>query len=217
MHGSVILSIIYYWCMAMALQAKGVIMAYQDDIYLQRLNYTVSIYRFITDHTRKNILWWSKATGCFPKMAPIGALFNMAQEEVSIGASFKFSVPFVANDIKYCDPDILSDFNLLVGKYNKEIINSDQFLEVPGYGAEIDDKSRDGTLQSRWNFVGVPYIAGLRDGTFRLTWRAPKKEIEDNLGKDLDKVLKAMETKYFTQKPLPSLESYKYLDRTRPK
>lgn len=66
-HGSIILSCIFYWCLLMALQAKGIIQAYPDDIYEQRLNYTVSIYRFITDNTRKYILWWSKATGCFPK------------------------------------------------------------------------------------------------------------------------------------------------------
>ena len=43
--GSIILSCMFYWCLMMALQAKGIVMAYPDDIYEQRLNYTVSIYK----------------------------------------------------------------------------------------------------------------------------------------------------------------------------
>lgn len=111
--GSIVLAIFHYWCLYIALQAKGVLMAYPDDIYQQRLNYTVSIYRFVTDVSRRHILWWAKATGCFPKSAPVGALFNLNRDEVTLSSAMNFSIPFTVNDVKYQDPGILSDFNLL--------------------------------------------------------------------------------------------------------
>ena len=161
--GSVILAIMYYWCLYMAQQAKGVIMAYQDDIWLQRLNYTVSIYRFVTDPSKSRILWWAKATGCFPKSAPVGSIFNFDQGEVSISSATQFSIPFVANDIKYNDPYSLLDFNKLVRNYNP--------------GVNCDDLSRKATEARTYqttrrpqnNFYGIPYI-DLTSGNMFLNW-----------------------------------------------
>lgn len=156
-NGSVILSILYFWCLMMALQAKGVVMAHEDDIYEQRLNYTVSIYRFITDMARKNILWWCKATGCYPKMAPVGALFNVNQSEVTISSAMNFSIPFVANDIKVNDPGALLDFNRLMDRYTGEQIRStDVFTPVE--------------MNASDNFNALPYIVSTSTGLM-LEWR----------------------------------------------
>ena len=156
--GSIILSCIYYWCLYIALQAKGVVLAYPDDIYEQRLNYTVSIYRFITDQTRQNVLWWSKATGCFPKSVPIGALFNVQQGEINISSAGNFSIPFTANDVKVNDPGIIADFNRLMNRYA---------------GAEF------GTVGDTWkevnytnaadNFNALPSIATTNNG-IKIKW-----------------------------------------------
>ena len=187
--GSVILSCFFYWCLYMALQAKNVVMAYPDDIYEQRLNYTVSIYRFITDNTRRNILWWSKATGCFPKSAPVGSIFNINQGEVTISAAKNFSIPFTANCIEYNDPGIIYDFRELMKRYNPNIESWPTLSEDMTGATHIDEErhSAKSSDQSGYvdsyrarpdvykNFVGLPYIIGAEEdgaiGGIRLVWK----------------------------------------------
>ena len=161
--GSVILAILYYWCLYMALQARGVVMAYQDDIWLQRLNYTVSIYRFILDTSRSRILWWAKATGCFPKSAPVGSIFNFDQGEVTVTSGTNFSIPFVANDIKYNDPYILLDFNKLVQNYNPSVD-----LAKLSKAASENRNYTTSRIASN-NFFGIPYI-DISSGRMYLNW-----------------------------------------------
>lgn len=170
--GSVILSIFFYWCLYMALQSKNVVMAYPDDIYEQRLNYTVSIYRFITDHTRRNILWWCKATGCFPKSAPVGSIFNVNQGEVVLSAAQNFSIPFTANCVEYNDPGIIFDFRRLLRRYNPDfdkwaLVDEDTPADTEaGLYATRPDPGK--------NFVGLPDIITSDSGAggLRLVWRS---------------------------------------------
>ena len=165
--GSIILSCIFYWCLMMALQAKGVAMAYPDDIYLQRLNYTVSIYRFITDSTRKNILWWSKATGCFPKMAPIGKLFDVSNGEVSISSARAFSVQFAANVIEYNNPGILYDFRRLMRNY----VPTTEF-DDPSKWPIVPDNPTTGAPLPNWNYMGLPDVISANDAAgIQLVWK----------------------------------------------
>lgn len=181
--GSIILAIFHYWCTMMALQAKGVVMAYPDDIYEQRLNYTVSIYRFVTDITRKKILWWSKATGCFPKSVPVGSIFNVNQDEVTISSAMNFSIPFAVNDVKYNDPGILTDFNKLVKRYCPDIQKWDN----------LDTTTMVGSLSN--NFAGIPWIINSESGELELTW----KTISDYYS---EKVYSREDFKYGTPKEL---------------
>ena len=157
----------------MALQAKGVIQAYPDDIYEQRLNYTVSIYRFVTDATRKNILWWSKATGCFPKSAPIGQLFNVNQGEVTISSAKQFSIPFTANVIEYNNPSILFDFRKLMRNYvGDEFDNVSKWPIVP-------DNPSTGAMLSNWNYIGLPDIVEGK-AALELVWKTNADKYRDN-------------------------------------
>ena len=160
--GSIILSCFYYWCVYMALQAKGVVRAYDDDIYEQRLNYTVSIYRFVMDPSRTQILWWAKATGCFPKSAPVGAIFNVSQGENMISSAQKFSIPFAANDVKVNDPGALFDFNVLMRRYCPTIADEGEYHDL------------DGVFNTE-NFIGLPYIKSGNNG-LELVWRVPHDE-----------------------------------------
>ena len=171
--GSIILSCIFYWCLMMALQAKGVIQAYPDDIYEQRLNYTVSIYRFITDATRRNILWWSKATGCFPKSAPIGQLFNVNQGEVTISSAKQFSIPFTANVIEYNNPSILFDFRQLMRNYV-----GDDFDNVNIWPLIPNEPITQRTLPN-WNYIGLPDIID-NSSMLELVWKTNKDKYSDN-------------------------------------
>lgn len=173
--GGIVIAILYYWILYIAYQAKGVMMAYPDDIYEQRLNYTVSIYRFITDPTRRYVLWWSKATGCIPKSVPVGALFNVNQGEVSISSAANYSVPFIANHIEYNHPGILMDFNTLIHRYNQNMDptelskESSPMVEIPIYA--------NGQLSAdirRLNFMGLPYLVPSRKG-IELKWYTSQK------------------------------------------
>lgn len=167
-NGSIILSCIYFWLIYIALQCKGTVVAYPDDIYEQRLNYTVSIYRFITDPSRRYILWWAKATGCFPKSAPVGALFNINQGEVTISSAGNFSIPFAVNNVEVNDPGILLDFNRLMRTYCPSIedwpsIDQDAVRPDPGL-----------------NYIGLPYVAASNPDDFPgmiLDWRTDSEYI----------------------------------------
>ncbi len=172
--GSIILSCFYYWCMYIALQAKGEVMAYPDDIYERRLNYTVSIYRFITDLTGSQVLWWAKATGCFPRSAPVGALFNISQGEVDIASARNFTIPFTVNDVKVNDAGTLFDFNQLVERYQPYINKSDMFVAI-GNGAEH-------------NFAALPYLVTEPNEGIKMQWRTNVRYLDDSFvikGKDI--------------------------------
>lgn len=148
--GSVILTIFYYWCLYIALQAQGVLMAYPDDIYEQRLNYTVSIYRFVTDPTRKYIRWWAKATGCYPKSVPVGALFNANEHDAILSSAMNFSIPFTYGKIEVNEPGILMDFNTLMERYTHDEIKE------PNKFTDFDRTPLSGN--PGYNFIGLPYI-----------------------------------------------------------
>ena len=168
--GSTILTLFYYWVMYIALQSKGVVVAYPDDIYEQRLNYTVSIYRFVTDTTRKNILWWSKATGCYPISVPVGSIFNMSQDEVTLSAATNFSIPFKANIIEYNDPGILLDFRLLMKRYCPNIEN---YVDLDYYHTEYGPMPKENFAAQDLNYIGLPYIESDKGLGLRLSWKAP--------------------------------------------
>lgn len=164
---SPIASMFQYWLEYMACVTKGSMLAYIDDIEAQRLNYTVSIYKFNLDPTRKYITRYSKATGCFPKSLPIGSMFNENEEDLYVGSAGKFSVPFVANDIKYNDYGILMDFNRLVKRYCPEI---------DAYG--------NYTANSINNFYGIPYVESDKNGIL-LSFKGP---VEDDIENDSKEV-----------------------------
>lgn len=189
-HGCIILSCIYYWIMTIALQARGVMMAYQDDIYENRLNYTVSIYRFVTDQTRRNILWWAKATGCFPKSAPVGALFNVSQDEVTIAAAQNFSVPFTANKVEVNNPAIFMDFNALMDRYWWDVGHTWQDIDVTDPKDSTSAYSlRSSTVSADNNLIGMPYIVSDPGMGVRISWRAPADVIAKmNLESDYDEL-----------------------------
>ena len=177
--GSIIISIIFYWVLAMALQAKGVMVAYPDDIYEQRLNYTVSIYRFVMDTSKKHILWWAKATGCYPKSVPVGSLFNISQGEGILTSAQNFSIPFVANDVKVNDPNILLDFNTLVSRYCPSLFpTNDSYQKMSDTNKPFDLNIN----HPMYNFIGLPVIVNGTSG-LELAWRTNRqylKEVEQD-------------------------------------
>jgi len=112
-----VLAILYYWIEYIRCVTRGSLMAYADDIDAQRLNYTVSIYRFLLDPTHRYITKYAKYTGCYPTGLPIGSAFNFSPGDVEVSASKNLSITFNCNKVEYMDYAILMDFNTLVRRY----------------------------------------------------------------------------------------------------
>ena len=142
--GSPILAIVDYWCQYMANLTDGSMQQYADAIDFNRMDYTVSIYRFLMDRTNRYIARWSKCTGCFPVSPPSGVVFNLNEGEFLVNAASEINVPFKANRIEYDDPVILKEFNMLVRRYAKDDI--------------INGGLKAFSQVAQNNFSGIPYI-----------------------------------------------------------
>jgi hypothetical protein len=161
--GGYIMAYFYYWLIAMTLQMDGNIVAYPDDRDANRLNYTCSIYRFVMDPSMTTITKWAKATGCYPVNVPLGDVFNFGQDDSFVHTSQQFTIPFVANHVRYMDPRQLWQFNTLVSRYCKDITSKDRVKTkvIPEH-----------------NFTGVPWI-DTRTGNNNLMYLARKEELVD--------------------------------------
>ena len=196
--GTYTLALIYLWVRYIALVTRGVLTVYWEDIFNQRLCYTCSIYRFITDPTNRQIQMASKCTGCFPKAVPLGAFFDMNKREKHVAAAQGFSVPFQANTVEYLDWVILKEFNII----------SDRFYSS-GSGITIQDSINNKTLvpvplTSEYNYVGIPYI-DLTTGSNTLTYYTTPDVLESIQAqlsfKDINAALNRMEQKIQNTKP----------------
>ena len=164
--GSPILAIFDYWCQYMANLTDGSMMQYADAIDANRMDYTVSIYRFLMDRTNRYIARWAKCTGCFPVSPPSGVAFNLNEGEFMVNACSEINVPFKANRIEYDDPIILKEFNMLVRRYAGQDI----------YKNEPQAFSQGPTN----NFCGIPYIRPSPiTGMYELLWMVRGKEGEE--------------------------------------
>ena len=164
--GSPILALIDFWTQYMAGLTDGSIQQYADAIDLNRMDYTVSIYRFLMDRTQRNIVRWAKCTGCYPVSPPSGVCFNLNESEFMVEAASSINVPFKANRIEYDDPVILKEFNMLVRRYCGEDtgltagLNSADSKFVAGFSHNVASN----------NFAGIPYIRMSPTGGYELIW-----------------------------------------------
>ena len=169
--GSYILALLYSWVRYVALATLDRIMVYRKYIWERVLCYTSSIYRFVLDPSRRQIIGGCKCTGCFPKTVPLGAYFDVNEKEHYVHAAERVSCIWQANNVEYFDYMILKDFNSVVDTWfieNGSVpfqkkIDSGEYVEVP--------------LTASFNFVGIPYI-DLDSGFQQLRFYAPKDKIE---------------------------------------
>lgn len=190
---SPIMAILFYWIEYIRCVTRGTMMAYADDIDAQRLNYTVSFYRFIMDPTMRYITKYAKYTGCYPVGLPLGSVFNFGEGDVDVAASKKWSITFQCNKVEYMDYAILMDFNTLVKRYCPVINNGmkvaesaatydrNQFVQYEDVNVvryDDDGRLREGIrlkcpnlpIHPLSNYRGIPYIVSDRNG-FRLEFR----------------------------------------------
>ena len=191
---SPVMAILFYWIEYIRCVTRGSLLAYADDIDAQRLNYTVSIYRFIMDPTKRYITKYAKYTGCYPIGLPLGSVFNFGDGDVDVAASRNWSITFQCNKVEYMDYAILMDFNTLVSRYcptiNKAITKTqadnsvyerNQFVQSKdvehiSYNdkGEVSQgyqlKNPNLPIHPLTNFRGLPYIVSDKNG-FRLEFR----------------------------------------------
>lgn len=147
--GGPVAALFDYWCQYMGNLQDGTMVQYGDDIDANRIAYTVSIYRFLTDRSRRHISKWAKCTGCFPVTAPCGVPFNKNQGESLIEAAKEFSITFKCNRIEYNKPVIISEFNTITRRY----AGWDSAAGPKGVGSHPAFAPR-----AQNNFSGLPYI-----------------------------------------------------------
>lgn len=173
-HGP-IMALFFYWLEYMRCVTRGIMLAYGDDIDDQRLNYTVSIYRFLLDPSKKYITKWAKFTGCYPTSLTIGGMFNVNQGESFVTAATNFAVPFMCNKVEYMDYAILMDFNTLMRRYCPAINSTIKGVwdeHIPGPNGEQTAKLMHPNLpiDPITNWRGLPYITTDKHGV-RLEYR----------------------------------------------
>lgn len=167
--GSPVMSAIDFWVKYMGYVQDGTMHQYKEDIEHNLFGYSVSIYRFLLDYTGRRITRWAKATGCWPKMSPMGTIFNVNDGETVVAASRDpFSVPFQASVFEYNDPEILRDFNILVRRYCAGIADGEN-TGGKGDRSPVLPDLRPNILNNK---AGIPYIT-FRYGAPELIWKVP--------------------------------------------
>lgn len=170
-----IMCLMFYWMLYIGYVTKGMLPAYMEDIDKQRLNYTVSIYRFVTDPSKRYIMHYGKATGCFPKSVPLGAIFNFSETERSVRSAGNFSIPFAANKIEYDDPNILLDFNTLVKRYWNPLSS------IP------ISEANTLSMNPLDNYNGVPYVNSTNNSKIELVFKGDSKSSDNKFLKQIYK------------------------------
>lgn len=167
----------FYWRQYIDNVARGNMIMYHDDIDAQLINYTVSIYRFVMDPTRRYIIKFSKCTGCFPKTVSFGDMMNFSKGEAITTAGSEFTIPFVVNGVEHVDPGIILDFNTLVERYAAKTVRvgGKESTTKPGERPQVM-KNEFVTLSNSpiSNYAGVPYIEETENG-LTLVWKYPKQ------------------------------------------
>lgn len=162
--GGYIMAMFIYWTRYIALVTRGLVMAYPEDIIARRLNYTCSIYRLILDPSRRFVVKWAKATGCWPASVPIGNAFNIGERENYLHAASQFTIPFKANAIEYMDPIIFRDFNSIVDKFA---------------GQDWKRNRKVAAATAANNFAGIPYLNVGEHGFNELQFWCAQEELTD--------------------------------------
>ena len=162
--GNPILTIIDDWCEYMAGLTDGSLQQYASAIDYNRMDYTVSIYRFLMDRTNRYIVRWAKCTGCYPVSPPTGIAMNLNEGEELVQAAGELAVVFKANRIEYDDPIILKEFNMLVRRYATDAGIKENNMNAFAHNVASN------------NFCGVPYIRPTTRG-YELLWLARKGKV----------------------------------------
>jgi hypothetical protein len=117
-NGSPLLHMSNIWVNYIHLLCKGLVVPKARYVRYRTLDYTSSIYVFMTDKDGTTITRWAKYTGCFPGSVPLGAIQHNLEPNVE--ALRNLSLNFHYNRYEAMKPEILSDFNYLMMLFMKK-------------------------------------------------------------------------------------------------
>ena len=113
--GSPILHLINIWVNYIHYLTKGVTVEWGNYIKYRILDYTCSIYVFMTERDNETITRWAKWTGCFPKSIPLSNIQHNL--ELQADALRQVSIPFAYNRYEPMSPLAIIDFNHIMNKF----------------------------------------------------------------------------------------------------
>lgn len=131
---------------------KGIVTPPSKSYTLEKiLHDQVSLYKFIIDDDKETILHYTKMWGVFPKDVPLTTFSSLDSGVI------KHSVEFHSTFVDDMDPLIISDFNILCDKFNKNGF-------APRYQKDINGMNND--------WVSMPYIIYDKNKkVYKLKWR----------------------------------------------
>ena len=178
--GGTIMALFLIWFVYMGLLPTGEALMYGEDADRLRLCYTVSIYIFTLDRSKRFIQKWAKATGCFPIGVPIGRCFDFNEGESFISSSSKFSITFIANKIEYMDPAVFADFNAISQKFYAK--TNDPNIIFDNSNSSVLGSLPSLPAEPKYNFMGIPFIDTHTNNIPELTYKW-----DTNIDQDPDK------------------------------
>ena len=113
-----VMRMMYMWLRYMEDIRQGIIEPSKASIQNFVLDYTCSIYIFITDETNKNLVYWFKLNGCFPKGRSYDFL-NVTLPDMNDRGDI--SIPFKVTIPEDMNISILSEFNYLNNEFYKHV------------------------------------------------------------------------------------------------
>ena len=114
-YGSPILHLINLWVNYIHFLSKGVCTTWGYYVKYRIIDYTCSVYIFMTEKDGMTISRWAKWTGCFPKSVPLSNIQHNIQIQPDVLRTL--SVPFAYNRYEPMNPATLVDFNTMMNKF----------------------------------------------------------------------------------------------------
>jgi hypothetical protein len=129
-YGSPILHLINLWVHYIHYLCKGVVTTRAEYVRFRTIDYSCSIYIFMTDLDGSTITRWVKYTGCFPKSVPFGAIQH--SQEPNIEGLRDLAITFAYNRYEVMTPKVLVDFNFIMQQFvNKNITQDEKLSRSP--------------------------------------------------------------------------------------
>lgn len=94
----------------------------------------MSVYKFIVGEDGREILYYAKLYGVYPKNVPRSALGDIAED-----GNLQITINFKANFVEDMNPMILQDFNILSAKYS----SNSEFKALYNQDGYVDNKFAD--------------------------------------------------------------------------
>lgn len=116
--GCPMLHLTNFWVHYIHYLCKGMIVPKARYVRYRTLDYTCSIYVFVTERDGTTLQRWAKYTGCFPGNVPLGAIqHNLAAPAEGLK---DLSLSFHYNRYEAMKPEVLVDFNYLMLNFIKK-------------------------------------------------------------------------------------------------